>query len=369
MKIVILKNNLKDGLLAVQQAVAINPSNLPVLKNVLIKTIGNKVKIATTNLELAATKLVSGKIVEEGGLTIPFNTLYNIINNTNSEKINLERNNNNLIFKTDNYEARIQGIKEEEFPIIPPIKTDNYLEINPVIFKKAVGKVINAAQISEIKPEISGLLFDYQITLLKLVATDTFRLAEKIINASQFNSNFNYSFKVIIPLVTINEIIKVINNESPLKIYISDNQILFQSGDLEVISRLIDGNYPEYEQIVPKNFKTELIIDRDHLNSAVRLVSTFSGRANEVNLSLKNDKVMEVYITNQFLGENNYLIPIKVNGDSFNEITFNWRYLNDGLKTIDSNNLVLGVNDSAKPVIIKSADDNSHFYILMPIKN
>ena len=367
MKVVILKSNLKGGLSSVERAVG-ESSNLPVLRNVLLKTSGNKINISTTNLELAITKTISGKIIEEGGLTIPFSTLNNIVNNTTQERVSLEKDGDNFIFKTDNYEAKIQGLKEDEFPVIPKIKSENCIEFNPIILRKAINKVISAAQISEIRPEISGLLFDYQVTQIKLVATDSFRLAEKNISANQFKSDINHSFKVIVPLKTVQEVLRVFSDDEPIKLFIDDNQILFKNNNLQIISRLIDGEYPDYEQIIPKSIETELSVNKEHFINAVRLVSTFSGKNNDVNLALKNNNVMEVYLANQMMGENNYMIPTKTDGKDFENISFNWRYLIDGLKVIDSENLIVGVNGNNRPAVIKSADDTSHFYILMPIK-
>lgn len=367
MKVIILKTNLKNGLMAVERAVTDN-SNLPVLKNVLIKTVSNKINLSTTNLELAITKAISGKITEEGGLTVPFQTFYSIVNNTDQERIILEKKDNNFIFKTDNYEAKIQGLKEAEFPVIPKIENKNYLEINPVLFKKAVNQVVNAAQISEIRPEISGVLLDYQVTLLKLAATDSFRLAEKTITNDQFKSTFNHAFKIIIPLKTIQEVVRIFDNEQPLIIRFDNNQIFFKNSDLEIISRIIDGNYPDYEQIIPKSIETELILSRDYFINALKLVSAFSGKNNEINLAIRDQKVMDVYLVNQFLGENNYLVPSKIKGPDFKNISFNWRYLIDGLKALNSENIIFGVNGNNKPAIIKSINDSSYFYILMPIK-
>lgn len=368
MRVVILKTNLKNGLSAVERAVADN-ANLPVLKNVLLKTGNNKINLSTTNLELAITKTVSGKIIEEGGLTVPLQTFNSIVNNTDQERIGLEKKGNSFIFKTDNYEAKIQGVKEDEFPVIPQLKEDNSLEINSDLFKKAASQVMSAAQISEIRPEISGVLFDYQVSLLKLVATDSFRLAEKTISGDKFKSNLNHAFKAIIPLKTIQEVVRVFDSEQPLTIKFDGSQILFKNKDLEIISKIIDGNYPDYEQIIPKSIETELVLSRDYLNNALKLVSSFSGKGNDVNLAVKDGKILDVYLSNQFLGENNYLIPSKINGPGFDGIAFNWRYLIDGLKAVNSEDIIFGVNDSNKPAIIKSTNDNSYFYILMPIKN
>jgi len=369
MKLIILKNNLKEGLSAVERAVGEN-NKLPILKNVLIKTGNGKIKLSATNLELGITKLISGKIIEDGSLTIPLGTFYSIVNNSDSERINLEVKNNVLLFKTDNYEAKIQGISEEEFPIIPKIENENQcLEIEASILKNALNKVINATQISEVRPEISGVLLDFQITTLKLVATDSFRLAEKTLYEKYFKSNFNRGFKIIVPLKTAQEVIRIFHNEKLIKIYTDPTQILFRSEDLELISRLIDGEYPDYHQIVPKEINLEVHANRDYLVNAVKLVCNFSSKINDIKIKIKNDSNnLEIYSANQHLGENNYLVPAKFKGDFNGEISFNWKFLLDGLKAIESENLVFGINGEIRPSIIKSQEETSYFYILMPIK-
>lgn len=369
MKIIILKSNLKEGLAAVEKAVSEN-NNLPILKNVLLKTYNNKIKIAATNLDLGITKLTSGKIIEEGGITVPFSTFYSLVNNSDNERITIETDKNNLIFKTDNYSAKIQGVNHEEFPIIPKIENEgSFIEIETSVFKDAVYKVLNAAQVSEIRPEISGVLLDFQMTLLKFVATDAFRLAQKTINNNQFKTNFSQGFKIIVPLKTIGEVVKIFPENQQLKIFIDSNQILFKNEELELISRLIDGEYPDYEQIIPKAVDNELVINKDQLINAIKLASNFSGRTNDVKFKInESKKVLEVYSASQYLGENNYLIPVKLKGEGFPEIAFNWHYFLDGLKVVSQENLLFGVNNNNKPSVIKSPEDASYFYILMPIK-
>jgi len=367
MKLIVLKNNLRDGLNAVEKTASEN-TNLPILKNVLIKTFNNKIQLTATNLELAVIKLISGKIIEEGSITIPLTALSHITQNINSEKINLEVENNVLLFKTDNYQANLQGLPEEEFPIIPKIEnTNHYLQLNSEILKEGILKIINAVQFSEIRPELGGLLLDFQITNLKLTGTDSFRLAEKTVTESNFKSNFQRGFKVIIPLKTAQELLRTLNNEM-ITIFIDPNQILFKNEDLEIISRLVNGSYPDYEPIIPKSLATEMILEREHLLNAAKLVSNFSAKTNEVRIKLKDDKkFLEVYSANQYLGESRYLIPVKAKGDNF-ETSFNWRYLVDGLKNFNEKEIIFGVNGDNRPAILKSPGDFSYFYILMPIK-
>lgn len=370
MKLVVLKNNLRDGLNTVEKSIT-ESANLPILKNVLIKTFNNKIRLSTTNLELGITKLISGKIIEEGSITVPLSTLATITNNLDSEKINLTVENNVLIFKTDNYEATLQGLPEDEFPIIPKIENLNhYLQLDSTFLKNNLLKVINAAQISEIRPEISGILLDFQVTNLKLAATDSFRLAEQTIPEKNFQTTFPRGFKIIIPLKTAQELLRV-PMEATITILIDPNQIFFKSDQVEIISRLIDGVYPDYEGlgIIPKSLETELTIEREQLISGAKLVSAFSGKVNEVRLRLSDGKKsLELYSANQYLGENKYLVPAKVKGAAF-DVSFNWRYLLDGLKNFEDKEIIFGVNGSNRPAMLKSPTDASYFYILMPVKS
>lgn len=345
--------------------------NLPILKNILFKTDSGKVLISATNLEFATTTIVPGKVNSEGLVAAPFNALYKIVNNSDSERITLELEKGSLNVKTDNYQAVIQLANPDDFPIIPKIKSPNRsIKINPAVFKSAILKIISAAQISEIRPEISGVLVDYQITMIKFVATDTFRLGEKTITENQYKGSADEGFKAIIPLKTIQEVVRIFNDSAgDIEITFDDHQVLFKNESVELISRLIDGEYPDYQAIIPKTIATEIVVNRGQLINAIKLVSGFSGKVNEIKIRLlENNKTLEVYSASQNVGENRYLLPVKCEGENVEEIAFNWRYLNDGLRSLESESVIFGVNGDNRPAILKSADDQSFFYILMPIK-
>ncbi len=369
MNIIVLRDNLKEGLSAMERAVS-QENTLPILRNVLLVTEQGKIRITATNLEIGITKYVLGKIQAEGGITVPFQTLFTIVQNCDAEKIHLETQGASLLVKTDNYEAKLQGVSKEDFPIIPSIeRRDTGITLDAGILKNALLEIISASQVSDIRPEISGVLFDFHVSIVKLVATDSFRLGEKTLTHTQFATTAAKGFKAIIPLKTVQEIIRIFRDGRELSLCIDSHQILVEDGDTKLISRLIDGNYPDYEQIIPKSAETELSISKTQFMNAVKLVSTFSGKVHDIRLKLKEGaKAIEIYSASQQLGENAYLVPVKAKGAEFRELVFNWRYLIDGLKPIQSEHFSFSINGDAKPAVLRGSDDASYLYVVMPIK-
>jgi len=258
----------------------------------------------------------------------------------------------------------------EDFPIIPKIEVKNeYIEIKGDILKESILSVMSAAQISELRPEISGIMIDIEGDIMKFVATDSFRLAEKTIYNTDFTNNFESGFKIIIPLKPAQEIVRIINDKETIKIYSNGNQLMIQNNDITLVTRLIDGKFPDYTSIIPKNTTTVLEISRTELISALKLVSSFSSKNNEVIFKIiPEQKLIEVYSADNLLGENKYLIPAKITGEALN-ISFNWRFIIDGLKNINTETINIGLQGDIKPSIIRWPQDNSYLYIVMPIKN
>jgi len=366
MKIIILKNNLLEGLNSVEKSIS-DSSNLPILKNVLLKVEDNKITLTSTNLELAIKHYVSGKIIEKGEVTIPFNVLSGIVKNLNVERVDLESKERDLLVKTDNYEALVQGQDVNDFPIIPSISNKEvFLNLKTETLKQALSQVIVATQYSDIRPEISGVYLACQNNYLKLVATDSFRLAEKTLNQDQFKSTLE-DFEIIIPFKTAQEVLKIIT-DSEVKIFIDPNQVLFRTDAQEITSRLISSRFPDYQAILPKETKTEVVLNRQDFINALKLTSVFAGRANDIVLKVgENKKNLELFSHDSRIGQNRYLIPVKIRGDKFGT-AFNWRYLLDGLRIYNSEELILGVNSPDRPVLIKSLSETTLIYILMPIK-
>jgi len=370
MKVIILRENLKIALSSLEKIVVDN-NNLPVLKNILINA-DTMLILSATNLEIGVVYSTPAKINEKGSITVPLSTLNSIINNTQSDRISLEVKENTLIISTDNYSANISGISADEFPIIPKIEDEsNSFVVKSEVLKEAVNSIVGATQTSNLKPELYSILFDFQIGNIKLVATDGFRLGEKTLLSNDFSTNFKTGMQAIIPLKTIQEITRIFPDDIELNIYFDSHQVGVKAGGIFLISRLIDAQYPDYTQIIPKNTDYQITVDKKEIQSAIKLVSSFASRTGEIRFKIaENGKSCEIYATDQSLGENTYIVPVKrYKGEGSLEISFNWRYLLDGIKPISADVISLAFNGSVKPATIKPLDDESLFYIVMPIQN
>lgn len=363
MKLILLKNNLTDSLNCAERAVS-NTGKLPILKNVLIKGVEGKIFLEATDLEIAISCLVPGKVVEDGSITIPFSIFNSVIKNLTSERLTLESQNQSLRVITDNYEASIQGGDVSDFPIIPTIEQDKNTIKFSSEFISCLESVLPATQYSEIRPEISGVYFSYKDSVLTLVATDSFRLAEKKITNSEMVSDFD-SIAFILPLKAAEEVLRVFPQNSEITAVIDESQVCFITPGKKLTSRLVDGKFPDYQVIIPNKTETEVLGDRNEFLQAVRLVSSFSGKTNDVGVKL-NGKHLEIFSADSS-GSNSYKIAIKGKGEDF-EAVFNWRYLFDAFKLYSSEEVLIGVNSPDKPVCVKNPKDGSLVYIVMPIR-
>lgn len=370
LNIIVLRSKLQEAFLSIEKSVGRDTVSLPILKNVLICAESGKITFITTNLELVIKHTINGKILEEGSFTVPFIVLNNVVKNLTSERITLEQNANELKIITDNYEAVINGQSSQDFPIIPDIKQESdFIKCSSGFLKDILSNVSVAMQYSDIRPEISGVCVFVDEHQLSFVATDSFRLVERVISGESFESNIKIK-SFIIPFKTVGTLLRVLlEDEEDLKILIDSNQIIFQTNTITVISRLIDGTFPDYKQVMPKSFASEISIARQEFINAVKTVSSFSGRARDMIIKVgSNKKFLEISSRDSTIGESVYKLPLKTECDFFT-IVFNWQYIFDGLKIYKSEDIILGVNGSDKPAVIKSISESFLVYVVMPIKN
>ncbi len=372
MKLICLQENLKQGLNITERIIGRNLT-LPILNNILLSIDNNKLKISSTNLEIGINTWISGKIEKKGSITVPAKIISDFVNNLPNKKIELKVKNNQLSLKCEKLKAILNGLPSGDYPIIPKIKDEPIIKIKGSILRNNLSQVVEMASISESRPEISGIFIDFSNNSLKLVATDSFRLAEKITN---LNQKIKKEQSVIIPQRTIQELIRILgekdlnekDQDQDIEIILSSNQILFNLENTQLISRIIEGQYPNYQQIIPDKTKTQIIIDKKDLISAIRIASLFSGKVNDIKILVSPKKsFLEISSKSADIGENKSQVAAEIEGEQV-EVFFNYRYLLDGLNNIFSDKVILGLNDESKPVIIRPVGDNSYTYVVMPIK-
>lgn len=374
MKLFSLQENLKQGLALVSH-VAGKSVNLPILNNVLIKAEQGEIKLMATNLEIGIISRVRGKVEVEGAFTVSSKIISDCINLLPNKKIGFEQKAGDLLVDCENYKTKIKGQSAEEFPLIPEVDKKHCFTASAEEVKKAISQVIFATATSETRLELSGVLFVFFGNNLTVAATDSYRLAERKI---KIKTNTEEEKRIIIPAKTLQELLRVLSVNTDgeteeggqeLNFYVSDNQILFTYGSTELVSRLIEGQYPDYQQIIPSVGKTKIAIDRQELIRAVKMASLFSKAGiNDINLDfpLGKNQVVVSSVSGQ-TGENITNLEAKVFGED-NSMVINFRYLLEGLNNIESDTVKIEVVDSNTPCLIKAEQNDDYLYIIMPIK-
>lgn len=367
MKFVAIRSNIKEAISIIERASGEN-ANLPILKNVLIETENNRITFTATNLELAITCFVSGKVIETGKVTVPLALFSNIITNIQSDRLNFDKKGNSLEIKTDNYNATLQGLSADDFPRTPSVSgSGEYFEIKSALLKEAIQQAAVASQFSDLRPEMNAILFDFSLDTLKLAATDGFRMTEKSIAQNFFTAKYKEPFRMLLPLKTSQEVLRMSKDDEVVRISRDENQVLFKTERAELISRLAEGSFPDYSTIIPKKFVTEIVVDREEFANAIKLGGVFGQKNSEVKIAVHPaKKAVEISSADQSLGENTYLLPAKIKGEAI-ESFFNWRYLADPLKAIKTQDIFIGFQEETNPALVRPMGDSSYFYILKPI--
>jgi len=376
MKFSCLQENLHKGLSLVNH-IALSNSSLPILNNVLLKVEKSTLSLITTNLEIGIRSQVRIKADAVGDFTVPAQLISNYIAFLPNKPVSLEVNDGALLLGCGSHRTKIKGVSAEEFPLLPQIgrNTKYVCRINDL--KKGIQQVISAVASDEYRPEISGVLlnFDFSAGRLTMAATDSYRLAEKTISLNvglSVSDNFQESsHNVIVPTKTLQELLRMLSQpaEENMEMYISENQILFLWEDTEMISRTISGQYPDYKQIIPSEYKTRASVDLGNLAKMIKCAGLFSQSGlNDIRLEFKSSpgKIIVKSVSSQ-VGENISEMEADVEGED-NEIVFNYRYLLDGLANVGGSEVIFKIIDNNNPGILMPTQEDGYFYIIMPIR-
>lgn len=375
MQVECLKNILLEKVSLLQGAVNKNLT-LPILNNVLLATESGRLKLAATNLELGITALVGGKISEEGSITVPIKLLINVLSNIISENIVLKTDQNRLIIEGEKIKTVINGIDSGGFPIIPKIEDGFEITVISEKLKKTFSQTIFSAAINDMRPELAGIFMevDTEGDLINFVGTNIFRLAKSSLKYEGVN-NKDKAVNTIIPSKTASEVLKcagLAEAQSKISIRIADNQILFNlSNNISIISRIIEGQFPPYSQIIPKNYKTRIVFNKSNLIKLIKMAGIFaSEKAMEIKIKQIDGNNIEINSSSQNIGENSSLISADIIGGKIEELTLSYKYILEGISAVNSEKVCFSINDSNTPIVIASGDDSDedYLYLMMPLR-
>jgi len=383
MKLQALSENLKRGILIAEKIIGKNLT-LPILSNILLETEKGRLKASATNLEIGVVCSLRAKIEKEGKVAVPGKIMGSYLSNIpDGSKMNIEAKNQTLYLTSEGNRAVVKGVDAKDFPIIPKPQSEHLFEIDGPVFQNRAAKVIASAALSETRQELTGVYFGFEKDSLTLAATDSFRLAEASIKLGKNDAGISYqkfiskNSAIIVPARTLQEMTRSISDEGgKVKVYIGESQVFFEVDETMFVSRLIDGKYPEYKQVIPKEFSSGIFVGRESLAKAVRTASIFSdSKSREVKLHIKGDNgKMKVESQSVETGENTAEVPCQSKAKGENIIAFNNRYLVDALNSFSSEMVYIGFNDSFGPVVFREVQekdklDENYLHIVMPIRS
>ncbi|PIR74847.1 MAG: DNA polymerase III subunit beta [Candidatus Magasanikbacteria bacterium CG10_big_fil_rev_8_21_14_0_10_47_10] len=373
MKFTCTKENLNQGLHIVT-GIASKPSNLPILSNILIVATESGVELASTNLEISVKAYVRAKTEIPGSFTVPAKTFLDYVGLLTDERVEVELKNNELSVRGGSSSTKIKGLPSDEYPVIPDVEEVHAYTMTCADLKRTLSQVVFAAAKNDIRPELSGVYVSFaknEEKTLTVAATDSYRLAEARMDMLQGTDEM----VGIVPARTIQECIRLLSlksdqeDEQTVRIWVSDSQIAMRHNLFEMNSRLIDGHYPDYTQIIPAEYKTTAHIDKDVLSNSMKAASLFTtSGVNAVALSLQpKENIVHVSSTSTQTGEHDASIDADISGED-NSILLNHRYVLEGLSHMETPKVLFEMNSPDTPCLFKPKGESAYLYIVMPIR-
>ncbi len=375
MKAIVLQENLARGLNVVSRAVSPR-STLPVLANVLLASDEGRLRLSATNLEMGITCWIGARIEEEGSTTVPARTFSDLVNTLPGDQVTLtlDVNTQTLNVRCGPSNTDIKCIDAQEFPPMPAPELDNAIRLNVLDFKEMVHQVAFAASTDEARPVLQGVLIQVEGEQITLAAADGFRLS---VRKAQLSQPAPQSINVIVPARALNELARIVadgNNELLMLVPKGRGQVVFRCGDVELVSQLIEGTYPDYQNIIPRNYQTRVLVSTAALLKACKQAEIFARESiNEARLNIKpaSDPSLpgEVEVTafSEETGKNETVIEASVEGKGL-LIAFNVKFLREALEAIKTPNVALEMNTSQTPGVIRPVGGDDFVHVIMPMR-
>ncbi|MDP1548057.1 MAG: DNA polymerase III subunit beta [Anaerolineales bacterium] len=374
MKVTVLQENLARGLSVVSRAVSPR-STLPVLSNILVATDEGRLRLSATNLELGITCWIPARIDENGSTTVPARTFSDLVSAMPNDQVQLT-----LDVKTQNLHVKggasnndIKCIDAQEFPPLPTPEMDGAVQLNVADFKEMIHQVAFAASTDEARPVLMGVLMNVEKDKVTMAAADGFRLS---VRKAQLSQAVQQPLNVIIPARALNELARVSGDgEEPIYMVVPKNrgQVLFRVKDVEVVSQLIEGTFPDYHQIIPRSHKSRTLISTAALLKACKQAEIFAREGSNVaRLDIKQangemqPSEVEISATSEETGKNETIVEATVDGSSV-LIAFNVKFLREALEVIRTPNVALETSAANAPGVIRPVGDEDFLHVIMPM--
>ncbi len=365
MKVVISQDSLLEALKIVSRAVA-GQNTLPVLGNILIRAEGKKVNFYATNLELSIATSCEAMVKNEGAITVPAKILTSYASLLGKDDVELTATDGvTLEIKSSSSKTKIKGISADEFPQIATVDSGVKLILDSKTFRAAVNQVAFSAQENSSRPILAGVYFGADKSELRMAATDSYRLSEKSL---KLDTSVEQK-KCVIPVRAVFEADRLAAGAETVRVTIGENQVMFTVGNTQLTSRLIDGQFPDYQQIIPKKVSSTIEVDRAAFELAVRRVSIFAKQNNQhMKLEVFGDGTLNVSTDATEIGEERTTIPVKIDGEA-NIIALNADYVLDVLGALSSESMVkLELDTKMSPAVFKTVAGADFVHLVMPLK-
>ena len=374
MQVVVLKTHLKEGLEITDRVVG-RSSSMPILNNVLLSVKKGEVRLCATDLQMGITFKFQGTVKEEGRVVFPGRFLASLLAISSGDQVSLASEGQNLLVATGEHEATLKTLDAEEFPIIPALEgSEPALEVETGVLCRGLNQVVGMTGQSQTRPEISGVLFVLAKKEVRVVATDSFRLAERKFLLEK-EGGIEQSF--ILPSKTARELIAIFG-ERPGKttIHVSPTQAVFDYESqesplklhIQIVSRIVEGEYPRYEDVIPSSQKTSAVVSRADLLNHLKAAGIFAGKTQEVRLAVDAPKKEITFSSeNTEAGSHRSTLKGEIVGESL-EVAFNWRFLSEGLLHMRGERVEFGLNGEDGSALVRPLEQEGYLYVIMPIK-
>lgn len=366
MQFTVLQENLHKGLSIVGRAIN-QRSPLPVLSNILIKTDKGRIKVTASDLQITISSWIGAKVDEPGEITVPAKVLTDFTNQLSEEKIEMTLDGGTLKVNTEKANANLTTIPASEFPDLELSEEGNKITLKSEELVKAIQQVQFAAAADESRPVLTGIYLRAEGNTLIIACTDGYRMAEYRL---KLGAEVNEPVKCVIPAKAFSDIVKSFapkSDDIELIINSENNAVVVRVEDHEAQLRMIEGEYPDYEAVLPKEFNTEVRVSRSELLRAIRLANVFSKDIGNSVKIVASEEGIEAKSQPSESGSNVSKVNGEVEGEDI-EITFNAKYLLDFLSNIDESELIFKALDPLKPGLFNIADNKNYFFLAMPMK-